>query len=354
MSRLRQEIADLHPGYAALVMATGIISTGLALFGWDVLSGALLVVAVVAFAVLLAAYAWRVIAYPRRALADARDPGRAFGYFSLVAAPNVLGIRLALDDQLLATAVLALFSAPVWLVLTYAVPGAMIVGHRREPVLPRANGSWFMWVVGTQSLSGAAATLAIHRPDLMTSLAPLAVGFWGIGVILYLMLVGLVTTRLLDDPVTPHALSPTYWVYMGATAITVLAAATILALPATLPVLESTRQVVAGVAFMMWAFGTWWFPLLLIFALWRHLVRGSPIGYEPTLWSMVFPLGMYAAASAAYGRVTGLGFMVAIAHVEVWIGLAAWTGVAIAMGRALLRSADTGSLTATQRTENPG
>lgn len=354
MKRLRQEIADLHPGYAALVMATGIISTGLALFGWVVLSDALLAVAIAAFAVLLAAYVWRLVAYPRRALADARDPGRAFGYFSLVAAPNVLGIRLALDHHLLATAVLALFSVPVWLVLTYGVPGAMIVGHRREPVLPGINGSWFMWVVGTQSLSGAAATLAAHRPDLMPALAPLAVGFWGIGVILYLMLTGLVTTRLLDDPVTPHALSPAYWVYMGATAITVLAAATILALPATLPILEATREVVSGVAFMMWAFGTWWFPLLLIFAIWRHLVRGPPIGYEPTLWSMVFPLGMYAAASAGYGRVTGLGFMVAIAHVEVWVSLVVWTGVAIAMGRSLLRRADAGPLATAQRTEDSG
>ncbi|GGP03009.1 hypothetical protein LDL08_12150 [Nonomuraea glycinis] len=52
------------------------------------------------FAVLLAAYVWRLVAYPRRALADARGPGRAFGYFSLVAAPNVLGIRLALDHHL--------------------------------------------------------------------------------------------------------------------------------------------------------------------------------------------------------------------------------------------------------------
>lgn len=94
----------------------------------------------------------------------------------------------------------------------------------------------------------------------MPALAPLAVGLWGIGVILYLMLTGLVTTRLLDDPVTPHALSPAYWVYMGATAITVLAAATILSLPATLPIVEATREVVSGVAFMMWAFGTWWFP----------------------------------------------------------------------------------------------
>ncbi|RCG16846.1 tellurite resistance protein permease [Streptomyces diacarni] len=335
-ARLRQGVADLHPAYAALVMATGIVSTGLASFDWQVLSDILLAVAALAFVLLMAAYVWRAVAFPGRVRADSRDPGRAFGYFSLVAAPNVLASRLALDGHLPATAALAAASIPVWLVLTYAIPGAMVVGRRRGPVLPRTNGSWFMWVVGTQSLAGVTAAIAAAEPDLTAAFAPLAVAFWGIGVVLYLMLVGLVTVRLLDDQVTPHALSPTYWVYMGATAISVLAAAGLLALPASLPVMAQTRQVISGLAFLLRAFGTWWIPFLLSFGVRRHLVERERVGYEPTLWSMVFPLGMYGAASASYGRVTGMDFMVDIARVEVWIGFAAWAAVAIAMGRALL------------------
>jgi tellurite resistance protein TehA-like permease len=336
---LRREIAALNPGYAALVMASGIVSTGLALFGWSVLSESLLVVTAVAFVLLLVAYVWRAVVYPRRVLSDARDPAKAFGYFTLVAAPNVLGMRLALDHHLLAAVVLGLASVPAWLLLTYAIPGWLLVGHRNGPVLPRTNGSWFLWVVGTQSIAATAGTVAVVAASGVAAwLAPLAVALWGVGVVLYLMLVGLVTVSLLDDPVTPHALSPTYWVYMGATAITVLAAAKILALPATLPILVSTRQVISGLAFLLWAFGTWWIPLLLVFAVWRHFVRGASVGYEPTLWSMVFPLGMYAAASANYGWATGLGFMVAIARVEVWVGFAAWLGVAAVMVRSLFIS----------------
>lgn len=344
-SRLRGGIADLQPGYAAFVMATGIVSTGLFLFGWRVLSVALLVVAALGFVVLLVAYLWRTIAYPQRLLADARDPAQGFGYFTLVAAPNVLGMRFALDHHILTAAVLGLVSVPAWLVLTYAIPGALIVGHRSGPVLPRTNGSWFLWVVGTQSLAAAAAAVATGDLGLLGWLAPLAVAFWGIGVVLYLMLVGLVTVSLLDDATTPHALSPTYWVYMGATAITVLAAAKILELPTTLPVMMSTHQVVSGIAFLLWAFGSWWIPLLLVFAVWRHLARGTSGGYQPTLWSMVFPLGMYAAASANYGQTTGLAFMVAIARVEVWVGFAAWVVVAIAMARSWLVPRRPGSST---------
>jgi tellurite resistance protein TehA-like permease len=176
----------------------------------------------------------------------------------------------------------------------------MVVGRRDGPVLPGVNGSWFLLVVATQSLSVTAATVAASTPDLVPLMAPLAVALWGIGVVLYLMLVGLVTLHLLELRVAPHALSPTYWIYMGATAISVLAAARILLLPAAVPVLAATRQVVSGLGFVLWAFGTWWIPLLLGFVIWRHVLPREQLRYDATWWSMVFPLGMYAAGSASY------------------------------------------------------
>lgn len=337
MNRIRQGIGELHPGYAAVVMATGIISTGFWSFGRTVLSRLLLVAALTAGGVLAAAYLWRLVAFPRRMLADLRDPGRGFGYFTLVAAPNVLGMRLALAHHVVAAIVLGTVSAPLWVVLTYAVPGAMVAASRRGPVLARGDGSWFLWVVGTQSLAGAAATVATVEPGLTPALAPSAVALWGIGAIWYVILAVLLAARLVRAPLTPRMLSPTYWVYMGATAIIVLVAAQILTLPGAPPVLAATRQVVAGLAFLLWAFGSWWIPLLVITGVWRHFVHGVPLRYEPALWSIVFPLGMYAMASTDFGRATGMGFMVGIARVEIWIGLAAWLAVTAGLGVALCR-----------------
>ncbi|MDQ6785010.1 MAG: tellurite resistance/C4-dicarboxylate transporter family protein [Actinomycetota bacterium] len=332
----RHQVAELHPGYAAWVMATGIVSTALALFGRRLLATIVLGVALGAFAVLLVAYTWRLVSYRRELVDDARDPSKAFGYFTLVAAANVVGVRFAIGHHPLPTMILGAISVPLWLLLTYAIPGYMMIGPRPGPVLPGVNGSWFMWVVATQSLAAAAATLALSTPALSASMAPLAVALWGIGVVLYLMLLGLITLHLLAAETTPHALSPTYWIYMGATAITVLAGARILALPDRLAVLVATRQVVSGLAFVLWAFGTWWVPMLIAFGVWRHLVRREPLSYEPTLWSMVFPLGMYAVGSASYGQATHLGFMVDIARVELWVAVAVWACVLVAMGRSLL------------------
>ncbi len=52
----------------------------------------------------------------------------------------------------------------------------------------------------------------------------------------------------------------------------------------------------------------------------------------------MFPLGMYAVGSATYGQATHLGFMVAIARVELWVAVAVavWAGVLIAMARSVL------------------
>jgi tellurite resistance protein TehA-like permease len=338
-----RQVADLDPGYAAWVMATGIVSTALALFGQRLFATVLLAAALAASGILLVAYPWRLVCFRQRFLDDARNPSTAFGYFTLVAAANVIGIRFAVGHHPLPALVLGGISIPLWLLLTYAIPGYMMIGPRRGPVLNGVNGSWFMWVVATQSLAAAAATVAASNAALTESMSAAAVALWGIGVVLYLMLLGVVTLQLLAEQVTPHALSPTYWIYMGAGAITVLAGARILALPSRLEILVPTRQVVSGLTFVLWAFGTWWAPMLLGFGVWRYLVRREPFRYEAALWSMVFPLGMYAVGSVSYGRVTHLGFMVGIAQVELWVAVAAWVGVLVAMGHSLFATSATTS-----------
>jgi hypothetical protein len=172
--RLDREISGMNPGYGTWVMATGIVWTGLGIFGYPMLSEVLLGLAAAALVALLLAYGARVAGYRAQALADARNPARAFGYFSVVAAFNVVGLRLARDHHHLVMLVLGLVSVPFWLVLTYAIPGAMVMGRRSGSVLAGVNGSWFLWVVATQSLSAVAATLAGAVAGLFSAMVPLA------------------------------------------------------------------------------------------------------------------------------------------------------------------------------------
>lgn len=185
-------------------------------------------------------------------------------------------------------------------------------------------------MVSTQSLAVAASTLVPVWPSQSALLAPVAVGLWSIGLVLYLLLVSLILLRWLTVAMTPETLGPPYWILMGATAITVLAGAKILNLPAALPVVRATAGFVEGFSYALWAFGTWWIPLLVVLGVWRHVRQHWPLTYEPTLWSVVFPLGMYSVATLTFGKAARLPFMEPVARFMLWIAVAAWVAVAAA------------------------
>ncbi|MGH3304900.1 MAG: tellurite resistance/C4-dicarboxylate transporter family protein [Streptosporangiaceae bacterium] len=330
-------VRDLHPGYFAFVMATGIISTGTYLLGPAWLSLALLAAAVAELVVLAVALTARLAQFRSGVAADIRGPDRVFGFFTITAGLDVLGVRLALAGHPMATAILAVLAAAVWLLLTYGVPASLMLARASGSVLGGVNGSWLLWIVATQSLSIVAAILVPAWPSQSLLLAPVATGLWCVGLLLYLMVVALILLRWLTVPMTPATLGPPYWILMGATAISVLAGARDLALPASIPVVRATAGFVEGFTFALWAFGTWWIPLLVILGLWRHVRRHWPLTYEPALWSVVFPLGMYSVATLTFGKAARLAFMEPVARFMLWIAVAAWALVAAAFLARLAR-----------------
>jgi tellurite resistance protein TehA-like permease len=76
---------------------------------------------------------------------------------------------------------------------------------------------------------------------------------------------------------------------------------------------------------MLWAFGTWWFPLLVVLTVWRVCGRTGLRSYDPSLWSVVFPLGMYSVASMALGRALHTDALTTVGTYASWVALAAWT-----------------------------
>ena len=51
--------------------------------------------------------------------------------------------------------------------------------------------------------------------------------------------------------------------------------------------------------------------------------------YHPSLWSVVFPLGMYATAVQLLTHIPGLEFLAAIGPACTWVAFAAWALVAL-------------------------
>src|SRR5215813_11231956 len=84
-------IANLHPAYFALVMATGIVSIAAHLVGIPVIPKTLFWLNLVFYPVLTALTVVRISRYRERFVADLSHHGRAVGFFTLVAATSVLG-----------------------------------------------------------------------------------------------------------------------------------------------------------------------------------------------------------------------------------------------------------------------
>ncbi len=323
IDRVRTGVEGLTPGYFALVMASGILSVGMELEGYTTLSVLLLVACATAFVGLLGLTAWRFVSYRAATVGDFLDPRRAFGFFTFVAGTNVLGVRLGMGGHSTATAVLLALAGAAWLVLGYVVPWTAVLGPQTRPVVATANGTWFIWVVASQSVAVAAASIEPVVSNGRRELALLAVVSWSVGVFLYAAAGVFVSLRLMLYDFGPEELTPPYWVAMGALAITVLAGARIVEM-ADAPMVDATRGLIAGLAVVFWGFATWLIPVLVAAGWWRHVSRRIPLRYEATLWSIVFPLGMYAVAGIYLGEADRLPLVGAVGSAELWVAFAAW------------------------------
>ena len=340
-SSVRERVAvaasTVNPGYFALVMGTGIVSVGMDNHRQVALSLALLWIAVVGYAVLVGVNVWRVVAFRSHLASDFSDPRRAFGFFTFVAGTDVLGTRLAIAGWRGVALALLIVGSVSWLLLGYVVPWTAVLGRSVRPVVAAANGTWFIWVVASQSIAVLAAVLEPQIHGGRRELALLAVFSWSVGVFLYAAAGVFVAARLMLYPLEPADLTPPYWVAMGATAITVLAGARIVQM-ADAPMVAATRGLIAGASVVFWAFGSWLIPALVAAGWWRHVAHRIPLRYEAAWWSIVFPLGMYGVAGHYIGRADNLPIVRTIGENETWLALAVWAAVLVAMSTHLVRT----------------
>lgn len=336
--RLEVGTRTLNPGYFALVMATGIMSVGMANSKVPLLSGLLLILAIICYTVLVVVTVIRLARYRSTMLAQLRDPSISFGYFTFVAGTDVVGAALASREYYGPAFVLLIVGSVAWLFLGYVVPWSAVAGRGRSgPILEKANGTWFIWVVASQSVAVLAAALEPQMHDIRRELAILAVLSWSVGVFLYAAAGVFVAARMILYPLAPKDLTPPYFVAMGATAITVVAGARIVEM-ADAPMVDATRGLAAGISVMFWAFGSWLVPALIAAGIWRHIIHRIPLTYAAPLWSVIFPLGMYGVGSHYLGHADNLPIVMAIGDVEIWVGIAAWALTFIAMLHHLWRT----------------
>ncbi len=322
-------LENLFSGYFAAVMATGIVSIALLLARAKLFSLWFMDLALLLYVTMFLLYFTRAIVYPvavRRDLIDART---AFNYFTFVAGTDVVGTRLAFASHYVWATILGIVGAASWLILIYFVVMTVTV-HNTRPEEQVINGGWLIATVGAESVTVLAAVVAPQWPAVSEAILFAAYMFWAVGILLYLIFIAIILHRFFYYPIKASDLQPSYWINMGAVAITTLAGSRLSADISLAPFLATIDPFVEGVTIMLWAWGTWWIPFLLLIGIWKYLIQRERFTYHPSLWSVVFPLGMYTAATNVFGTVYRLPFLAAIPIFSLWVALAAWTIVAVA------------------------
>ncbi|MDE1961377.1 MAG: tellurite resistance/C4-dicarboxylate transporter family protein [Xanthomonadaceae bacterium] len=335
----RASVETMSPGYFSMVMATGILSLAAHLLAVPLVPDVLFALNWILFVIICVLAVARLYWYPRRVIEDLFDHLRASGFFTFVAACSILGSQcLLLGGSLRIAVLLGGAGLLAWIGLIYTIFAVLTV-KTHKPSLDRGiNGGWLLAVVATQSMAVLAALIAARVPQpLRLELNFFALSMWLWGGMLYIWMMSLIFYRYTFFEFSPADLSPPYWINMGAMAISTLAGSLLIINTPHAPFINSMLPFIKGFTVFYWATGTWWIPMLVVLAVWRHGIKRFPFAYDPMYWGAVFPLGMYAASTLRMMQAMNLDFLGRLPQLMFGIGLAAWTILFIGQLRALRR-----------------
>lgn len=323
-------IATLFPGYFALVMATGIIAIAASQQNLDWLAQALYVIAAAGYLVLVVMLTRRIAFHWQSFAADVTSHVQGFAFLTTVAGTNVLGSASAIIHSWWGLAwVLWWISLALWVGFVYATLIAVVTSANKPALGAGINGTWFHLTVSTQSVVVLGALLLSRHPT--DALAFTLLAAFTLGIVLYLIVMTMVFLRWSFDPWDPTEVDPPAWIAAGAVAITVLAGANLLTATPESDQLLRLAPFIEGLTVLAWATATFWFPLMVAIGVWRHIVHRVPLRYHPSFWSLVFPIGMYSAATFRMGTAIDLTFLERLSELALAGAVVAWSATFIGL-----------------------
>ena len=331
-------LKDLYPGYFAMTMATGIISVALHLQNFHFLANVFFVLAIITWIIMTILYTWRLVKFPKTVFDNLLNPKVTFIFFTFVAATDISGVLLHQHGYGLLALICWVMAFVYWSALMYFGFASLCFAHKDRNVNV-VHGGWLILIVGTQSLvllgTKIASELGEYAAYMMVEIHML----WALGMIFYAIFVTLFCYRIFFMNMEPQDYSPLMWVVMGAAAISANAGSNLLLTDPIIPLLVNLQPVVQMLSIMLWTWATWWIPLLVIIGLWKHLYCKIPLNYEPTQWSIVFPLGMYTVATNNLGLSSEFTPLLFFSSGMLWIALSAWFLLMAALFYSVLKKA---------------
>lgn len=333
-------LARFRPTYFTASMTLGATAVGAEQLGLHVLALVLLALAGLALTATAVLVALRVIRHPAAVVDDLTHHATAFTVLTTVAAFNIVGgATVSITGWTgLGWACWAI-GLLLWPPLLYASLFSTIIASPKPDLAHGINGTWFLTTVSTQTMVATTALL-LTRTGANQGLELLALGGFGLGVVLYLIVMTLLFLRWVFVESPPDEDDPPSWIAAGAMATTALAGARLMALDGTYPLLTRVTPFIEGLALVGWSMATFWLPLMVAVQVWRHGVHRLPWRFSPSMWSMVYPVAVYGIATYALANVTGLDVLDPLPPIFLILALVGTVLVGQGMFRSLARPTD--------------
>ncbi|MGB3525488.1 MAG: tellurite resistance/C4-dicarboxylate transporter family protein [Flavobacteriales bacterium] len=335
--RIAAGIRGLSPAYFGLPMSTGIIAVASHALGYTRIGQVLFGFNNVEVVVLSMLLLLRLLFFFPEFRKDLSSHQQGAGFLTVVAAACILGSEYAEFQGAFKVGIaLWYFALVAWMLLTYSFFVLVTIKRRKPSLESGMNGSWLLFVVSVQALSILGCIVAPHLGISLHSSLFIMLFFHLLGWLFYLVVIGIIFYRTTFFPMRPDEFKPTYWIDMGAAAITTLAGITLIDTMAAHGMYTELIPTLKVFIVFAWIAGTWWIPVIFVLEIWRHWTL--PWKYHAGYWSLVFPLGMHVVCTWQLALTFGLPFLKVLPEVFIWLAWGSWAVVFVGMCVKLVRT----------------
>lgn len=193
-----------------------------------------------------------------------------------------------------------------WIAWLIGVVGALVLGIytsynslTAEQTPPQVlNFAWLISPVASIAVpligNPLVSMLTNAYPNTAKTVLLFNLSFYGIGFFLFLFIGALVLGRLIQHPLPPNPMTPTFWITLGPIGVGAVSLMGLADSAKSLGLLASVDMAYL-LAAVFWGLGLWAIGVALSIS-WRYLKNGG-IPFTLSWWAFIFPLSAYTMAS---------------------------------------------------------